>query len=103
MMKMSEITPTSVLLHSPYTLSTLDGKNITEEMVIKVPCFKGYFQRVSELVKVGELHQIGGTFYFLHRAPLTPRMQSLAITEDISYEKLVELSLPTREDTYADR
>ena len=96
-LKLSELTPVSVLLHSPYTLSTYSGLNLTPHMVIAVPCFRSYYQRVCDLVTSGEIHQIGDTFYLIpsQESPRVPRLPSLPIEFDCSVEEWKAMHLPT--------
>ncbi|WP_438979049.1 hypothetical protein [Polynucleobacter sp.] len=101
MMKLSEVTPTSVLQCAPHTISTLSGKNLTPDMVIKVPCFRDYYQRVDALVEAGEIHQVGNTYYFkLRQSPFHQILPSLPIDHDITLDQLMEMHLPTEEDAY---
>lgn len=96
-LKLSEITPVQVLLHSPYTLSTYSGKNLTPMMVIAVPCFRSYYQVVADLVLSGEIHQVADTFYLIpsQQSPRIPRLPSLPIDFDITAEEWRALHLPT--------
>nr|WP_315129015.1 hypothetical protein [uncultured Polynucleobacter sp.] len=101
MMKLSEVTPTSVLQHAPHTISTLSGENLKPNMVIKLPCYRDYYQKVEDLVEAGEIHQVGTTYYFkLRQSPFMPKLQSLLIDHDITLEQLMEMHLPTEEDAY---
>jgi len=96
-LKLSQITPVSVLLHSPFTLSTYAGQNLTPQMVIAVPCFRSYYQLVADLVTSEEIHQVGDTFYLIpsQQSPRVPKLSSLPIDFDITAEEWRALHLPT--------
>ena len=97
-LKLSEIIPVSVLLHSPWTLSTYSGMNLNPEMVIALPFYRSYYQRVCDLVATGEIHQIGSTFYltFTSQSPRIPKLPSLPVEFDITTEEWQQLHLPTQ-------
>jgi hypothetical protein len=101
-LKLSQITPVSVLLHSPYTLSTYSGQNLTPQMVIAVPCFRSYYQRVADLVVSGEVHQVGDTFYLIpsQQSPRVPKLPSLPIDFDCSVDEWKAMHLPTQSGIY---
>ncbi|OWS71479.1 hypothetical protein CBI30_06985 [Polynucleobacter aenigmaticus] len=101
-LKLSQIIPVSVLLHSPYTLSTYSGQNLTPQMVIAVPCFRAYYQKVEDLVVSGEIHQVADTFYlvFSQESPRIPKLPSLSVDFDITTEEWKALHLPTHTGIY---
>jgi hypothetical protein len=101
-LKLSQIIPVSLLLHSPYTLSTYSGQNLTPQMVIAVPCFRSYYQLVANLVTSGEIHQIADTFYLIpsQQSPRIPKLPSLPIDFDISAEEWRALHLPNHIGIY---
>lgn len=97
-MKLSQVTPAKVLLHAPYTLSTLTGEDLKLDMVIKVPCYRDYYQQVGALVSAGDIHHVGTSFYLVPKqSPMRPALPSLDIEADISLEELQALHLPTEE------
>jgi len=99
-MKLSNVVPVKLLLHAPHTLSTLSGKDLELGMVIKLPCYKNYYQQVGSLVNSGDIHHVGTSFYFVPKqSPMRPSLPSIDIEEDISLEELNARHLPT-EETY---
>ena len=103
-MTLSQTTPVSVLLHAPYTLSTLKGDNLKPTMVIAVPCIKGYFQQVEALVNSGEIIRVADTFYLApsQQSPRIARLPSLDIENDITLAQLHAMHLPTEQEATHD-
>lgn len=103
-LKLSQVTPCSVLLHSPFTLSTYSGQNLTNNMVIAVPCYRSYYQTVSALVASGELHQVGDTFYLIpsQQSPRLPKLPSLPVEFDCSVDEWRAMHLPTELGVYTE-
>lgn len=101
-LKLSEVIPVSVLLHSPYSLSTYSGLNLSPSMVIAVPCYRSYYQKVEDLVVSGEIHQIGSSYYLTpsQQSPRIPKLPSLPIDFDISAEEWRALHLPNHTGIY---
>lgn len=101
-LKLSQIIPVSLLLNSPYTLSTYSGQNLTPQMVIAVPCFRSYYQLVADLVTSGEIHQVADTFYLIpsQQSPRIPKLPSLPIDFDITTEEWRALHLPNHTGIY---
>lgn len=99
-MKLSEITPIQVLHHSPYTLSTLNGRNLNDSMFIKLPCFRSYFAQVSSLVESGEIIKISNVYYLTpsQQSPRVPLLPSIPIEYDLDEKSWKEAHLPTLAD-----
>ncbi len=98
-MKLSEVIPVKLLLHAPYTLSTLSGKDLELGMIIKLPCYKNFYQQVEALVKAGDLHHVGTSFYLIPKqSPYRSSLPSLEVEEDISLEELKARHLPLYEE-----
>jgi len=97
MIKLSTVVPVELLLHAPYSLSRLDGGALKETDIIPVPCIRGYFQQLKDLVLSGEIHQVVDSFYLVpsQESPRKPRLPSLAIEYDITIDELKARHLPS--------
>ena len=68
---------------------------------MKLQCSLGCYQKVEDLVKAGEIHQVGANYYLkVRQSPFMPKFQSLLIDHDITLEQPMEMHLPTEEDVY---
>ena len=94
--KLSTVVPVDLLLHAPYSLSRLDGGKLKDTDVIPVPCIKGYFQQLKDLVLSGEIHQVVDSYYLVpsQESPRKPKLPSLPIEHDITMDELKALHLP---------
>jgi len=97
LLKLSQVTPCQVLLHAPHTLSTYSGLNLHPQMIIAVPCYRSYYQRVSDLVASGEVIQVGSSYYLTtsQQSPRVPKLPSLPVDFDCSVDEWKALHLPT--------
>ena len=102
-MKLSQVIPVQVLHHSPYTLSTLSGKNLDDSWIVKVPAFRNYIAHVGSLVESGEVLRVGKTYYLStsQESPRIPRLPSIPIEYDLSEEDWKLPHLP-KEATHHD-
>lgn len=97
MIKLSETIPISVLLHAPYSLSRLDGRNLKDTDVIKMPCIRDYYQQLKDLVLSGEITQIVDSYYLVpsQQSPRQAKLPSLKIFHDVTSAQLEAKHVPS--------
>lgn len=96
MIKLSDTVPVEVLLHSPFTLSKLDGSELAANDIIALPGIRGYWQSIENLVGSSEVHQVGNTYYLTRSqvSPRVPKLEPLEIEFDLTPFDLRAMHMP---------